>query len=189
MKPPPTKLRRSDRTRAAILEAARLLFAQDGYERTTIRKVAAAARIDPSMVMRYFGSKDGLFAAANSFDLNLPDFSGIPRQAIGEALVRHFLSQWEGAQANRSLCILLRSAASNEAAARRLREIFATQLVPMVARISGAGGAERRAGLMVTQFLGLAFCRYVLALPPVAALEPEDLMRFIAPTIQQYIDS
>ena len=56
--------RRSDATRAAILAAARERFAADGYERATIRAIAADAKIDPSMVMRYYGNKEKLFAAA-----------------------------------------------------------------------------------------------------------------------------
>src|SRR5436309_13182244 len=52
--------RRSDRTKAAILAAARKHFAASGYERATIRAIAADAGIDPAMVMRYFGDKEKL---------------------------------------------------------------------------------------------------------------------------------
>src|SRR5262245_18351681 len=65
--------RRSDATRAAILAAARERFAADGYERATIRAIAADANIDPAMVMRYYGSKERLFAAAAELELHLPD--------------------------------------------------------------------------------------------------------------------
>ncbi len=54
------KTRKSDRTRAAILDAAQKLFAQHGHDRTTVRDIAATASIDPALVIRYFGSKDGL---------------------------------------------------------------------------------------------------------------------------------
>ena len=59
---------RSEATRRAILDAARGIFASHGYAQTTIRAVAAEAGIDASMVMRYFGSKAGLFAAAASVE-------------------------------------------------------------------------------------------------------------------------
>ncbi len=65
--------RSSEQTKAVILAAARERFAADGYDRATIRHIAADAAIDPSMVMRYFGSKERLFAAAADFDLRLPD--------------------------------------------------------------------------------------------------------------------
>ncbi|MFG1604147.1 TetR family transcriptional regulator [Actinoplanes sp. NPDC049265] len=54
------------RTEARILAAARHLFAAVGYDRTTIRAVAAAAEVDAGLVMHYFGSKDALFAQATA---------------------------------------------------------------------------------------------------------------------------
>src|SRR5919197_3958281 len=88
-------VRRSDRSRAAILAAARDRFAADGYEKATIRAIAADARIDPALVMRYFGNKEKLFAAAAEFDLRLPDLTALPRGSVGKALVKHFLERWE----------------------------------------------------------------------------------------------
>src|SRR5690349_9826613 len=93
---PPVRQRRSHDTRARILAAARPLFAEEGYEATTIRAIAAAAKADPALVVRYFGGKEGLFAEAAAFDLRIPDVASIPREALGEALVRHFLARWEG---------------------------------------------------------------------------------------------
>src|SRR5690349_18772922 len=87
--------RRSDATRGAILTAARERFAADGYERATIRAIAKDAGIDPSMVMRYYGNKEGLFAAAVAIDLRLPDVGALPREGVGRALVTHFLATWE----------------------------------------------------------------------------------------------
>jgi AcrR family transcriptional regulator len=84
---------RSQPTRDGILEAARRLFGEEGYDRTTIRSIAAAADIHPSMVMRYYGSKEGLFAAAATFDLELPDLSKVPKRDMGTTLVRHFLNR------------------------------------------------------------------------------------------------
>src|SRR3954466_7598074 len=87
--------RRSDATRAAILAAARERFATDGYEKATIRAIAADADIDPSMVMRYFGNKEALFGAAAEFDLELPDLTGVPVDRLGTTLAAHFVERWE----------------------------------------------------------------------------------------------
>src|SRR3954467_2586493 len=87
--------RRSEATRNAILAAARERFATDGYERATIRAIAKDAHIDPSMVMRYYGNKEGLFAAAVALDLRLPDLGAIPHEEFGRALVTHFPGLWE----------------------------------------------------------------------------------------------
>jgi AcrR family transcriptional regulator len=99
---------RSEETRNAILAAARRRFADDGYERATIRAIAADAGIDPSMVMRYYGSKDGLFAAAVDVALHLPALDELPPERRGEMLVRHFLSLWESGRPSDVLTVLLR---------------------------------------------------------------------------------
>jgi AcrR family transcriptional regulator len=178
-------VRRSDRSRAAILAAARERFAADGYERATIRAIATDARIDPAMVMRYFGSKEKLFAAAAEFDLRLPDLDSLPPGEIGAALVRHFFDRWDG---DETLMALLRTGVTHEAAAERMRQIFAGQLVPPVAAWTGDVEVARvRAGLAASQILGLALCRYVLAFPPVAALSTEDLVGWLGPTLQRYL--
>src|SRR5689334_7504616 len=99
--------KRSDRTKAAILHAARLRLAAHGYDRTTIRAVAADAGIDPSMVMRYFVTKAQLFDAALDIDLRLPDLAGVPRDELPRMLVRLFLDRWEGDPADDALLVLL----------------------------------------------------------------------------------
>jgi AcrR family transcriptional regulator len=90
------KVRKSDRTRAAILNAAQKLFAEHGHERTTVRDIAAKASVDPALVIRYFGSKDELFVRAAAFDLKVPDLDKIKRLQIGETLMRRFLELGEG---------------------------------------------------------------------------------------------
>ena len=178
--------RRSDVTRAAILTAAREQFAASGYQAATIRSIAAAAGIDPAMVMRYYGNKEGLFAAAAEFDLQLPDLTALPRSAFGEALVGHFLDRWEG---DETLMALLRTSVTNEAAATRMQAIFATQLAPLILKLSGEprAAAAARAGLIATQILGLALCRYVLRLPPVVGLKRAEIVRRVGATVQAYL--
>jgi AcrR family transcriptional regulator len=176
---------RAEATRAAILDSARERFAADGYERATIRAIAADAAIDPALVMRYFGNKEKLFAAAANFDLRLPDLSDLPRKNLGAALVGHFLDRWER---DDTLKALLRAAVSNEIAAGRLRTILATQLVPAVAPLfQSRATAATRAGLVASQMLGLALTRYLLRLPPVVALNRADLVDWLGPTLQRYL--
>jgi AcrR family transcriptional regulator len=177
--------RRSDGTRAAILTAARERFATDGFERATIRAIAADAGIDASLVMRYYGSKDKLFAAAAEFDLRLPDPTGLPRDRAGAALVGHFLRRWEE---DESLQALLRAAVTNDSAAQRMRDIFGTQLGPALASIvDDPAEVPVRAGMIAAQMLGLALCRYVLRLPSVAPLSHDDVVAWLGPTVQRYL--
>ena len=180
---PPRKIEKSERTRAAIEDAARTLFAAQGFDRTTIREIAARAQIDPALVIRYFGSKDDLFSRVAEPDLRLPDLSGIDRDRVGEALVAHFLDMWEGGS---GLPILLRSAASNPEAAQSLEKVFGRQVFPLIASIGEPATAPQRAGLVASQLLGLALTRYILKLPPVVAMDRALIVREIGATIQRY---
>ena len=179
---------KSDRTRAAILAAARELFAAEGFERATIRDIAARAAIDPALVIRYFGSKEGLFARAADFDLRLPDFAGLDplgdrpgdRGALPGDLGRRG-RQWRpdhpaalgGVERDRG----------GEAAATCSRD----RSLPALARAGGGSDAAARAGLVSSQLLGLALCRYVLKLPPLVAMPRERVVRDVGATVQRYL--
>ena len=177
---------KSLRTREAIENAARTLFASAGFDQTTVRDIAAAADIDPSMVIRYFGSKEALFARVAEPELGLPELGAIEPGRVGETLVRHFLEQWEGDCGRGGLPILLRSATQNDEAAERLREIFGAQVLPAIAAAGGRSGAAQRAGLVATQLLGLALTRYILRLPPVVAMPKAVIVREVGATVQRY---
>ncbi len=178
---------RSAPTRQAILTAARARFAAEGYERTTVRAVATDAGIDASMVMRYYGSKEGLFAAAADIDLRLPDLAGVEPDRLGEVLARHFVSLWEGSSHDDALVVLLRTATTHEGAAQRMREVFARQAVPAISSALGDTDGQRRAGLVASQLLGVALCRYVIRFEPIASQDPDQLAADIATTIQRYL--
>ncbi|MER7897015.1 TetR family transcriptional regulator [Streptomyces sp. NPDC096046] len=178
--------RRSDATRSAILMAARERFATDGYERATIRAIAKDANIDPSMVMRYYRNKEGLFAAAVAIDLHLPDVSGADRrQDAGRTLVEHFLDMWEN---NEVLTALLRVGVTNQAGAERMQGILRDQLLPVARQVCpDPEQVPARAALMASQLLGLALTRYVLRMPPATGLARAEIVAWLAPTIQRYL--
>ncbi|MFH9423251.1 TetR family transcriptional regulator [Streptomyces sp. NPDC017529] len=182
---PQDRPRRSDATRAAILGAARDRFAADGYERATIRAIARDAGIDPSMVMRYYGNKAGLFAAASEIDLRLPDLTAVPREQLGEQLVRHFLDRWERDEV---LTGMVRVAVTNEAGAERLRGVFAEQIKPALAAVCPVPEeTASRAALIGSQLVGMGLLRYILFLPPAVSLPREEVVAWLAPTVQRYL--
>ncbi|WP_405491851.1 TetR family transcriptional regulator [Nocardia sp. NBC_00511] len=182
-----TSPRRSDATRAAILEAARRRFAEDGFRKATIRAIAADAGIDPSMVMRYYGNKDGLFDAALDVDLQLPDLAAAEPDSLGELVAGRFIELWENPPTADILFTLIRSAVTDEAVVERAQRVFAQQLMPAVLRVGDPGDAPHRAGLIASQMLGLALCRYVLRLPPVVAMTHAQIVADIGPTVQKYL--
>ena len=175
--------RSSEQTKAVILAAARERFGTAGFQATTIRGIAADAGVDPAMVMRYYGSKDKLFAAAAEFDLRFPDFATMDRAQVGRSLVRHFLERWE----DDALVILLRSGATNAEAAQRMQEIFKSQIQPLAASFVSDEESGARAGLVATQILGMALCRFVLRIPPVVEMSRDEVVEWLGPTIQRYL--
>jgi AcrR family transcriptional regulator len=181
--PEPTK--KSERTKAAILAAARSAFTEKGYENTTIRAIAAAAEVDPALVMRYFGSKEQLFAMAADLKLAAGFPREIPREELGRTLADIYLRLWEGQE--QGLPLLLRSAASSEQAAERIREIFETQTVPLIAALAGKAGARDRAALVVSQTLGMALCRHTLKIPPLVNMPRKKLVEEMGKTLQRYM--
>ena len=138
------------------------------------------------MVIRYYGSKADLFAAAVRVDLQLPDLTTVDRDDLGRAMVAHFLRRWEGDLADDTLQVLLRSAATHPAAATRLRNLFSEQVTAVVATVV-PDHAQERAAQTASQLLGLAFCRYVLALPGLTGSTERTLTARFATTIQRYL--
>jgi AcrR family transcriptional regulator len=182
---PVTRSRDAEASRAAILAAARQRFAADGYERATLRAIAGDVGLDAAMVIRYFGNKEQLFAEAADFDLRLPDFTGTPRTRIGAALVEHFLDRWEE---DDTFMALVRAAATHEAAAKRVRAVLSAQVTPAVARLSqDTARAAERAGLVASQLLGMALCRYVLRLPPLVGMSRAEVVGWLGPTVSRYV--
>jgi AcrR family transcriptional regulator len=176
---------RGEITRENILAAARARFAADGYERATIRLIAADAAIDPALVMRYFGNKESLFAEAAEFDLALPAMKDTPLREAGAALAGHFFDRWEN---DAGLQALLRASTGNEAAAQKMRAIFGRQVRPAIAALTGdRAAAGLRAALVSTQLLGFGFARYVLRLPAVAGLSRSQACAWMGPTLQRYL--
>ncbi|GAA4379401.1 TetR family transcriptional regulator [Actinomadura verrucosospora] len=164
---------RSAPTRTAILDAARRRFAEDGYDRATIRAIAADAEIDPSMVIRYFGSKAELYAAASAIDLAVPDLAGAGDPAA--AYVESFLARWEAGE-NTAEAVLLRTAPTHPDAAARVQAIFDKEIVPALQKVlPDDPGARERAALLLSQTLGIAYSRYLLGIEPLASMDVREI--------------
>jgi AcrR family transcriptional regulator len=178
-----TRTRNAHDTRADILAAARARFGAEGYDRTTLRAVAADVGVDPALVIRYFGSKQDLFAAAAEFTLDLPDLSGVDPADVAEVLLPSFFAVWED---DTTFVALLRASMTSETARDTMRMVFATQVGPVLAAVAPDHPAQR-AGLMGAFIIGLATTRYVLANPAVANLSHADLILWAGPVVRQLL--
>jgi AcrR family transcriptional regulator len=178
-------------SRQAVLDAARARFASDGFAGTTIRLVAADAGVDVAQVMQFFRSKDELFAAVMAFPVSaLERFNTLlegPDEHLGERVVRAYLTAWEGIpEESEPLMATLRGAFVNEQARDQLRGFIQSRLL--------AGTSERldsdaalRAGLVSSMLVGMVISRRIIGVPTLVAADPEELIRVIAPAIQQIL--
>ncbi|KWX67184.1 TetR/AcrR family transcriptional regulator [Mycobacterium sp. NAZ190054] len=174
-----TRARNAENTRADILAAARRRFGAEGYERTTLRAVAADVGVDPALVIRYFGNKQQLFAAASEFQLHLPDLRGMEPGAMADALLERFFAVWER---DTTFVALLRAAMTSPVAAETMRGVFATQVAPALAAVAPDNPAPR-AVLIGSLVIGMATTRYVLEAPAARALSHDELIRWARPVI------
>jgi len=177
-------------TRAAILTAARSLFAELGYDKASIRAIARRAGVDAALVHHYYGTKDDLLAAA----LRLPfEPAGLVLAAmenpdrIGETLAREFFALWESPAVREQMLALARAALTHPVAAEKLRGIVTREsLGPIAARLAFPD-APLRAELVGTHLFGLALGRYGLGLEPLASTDIATLAAAVGPTLQRYL--
>jgi AcrR family transcriptional regulator len=178
-------------TREAILDAARRAFAEQGYQRATVRDVAKLAGVDPALVHHYFGTKQDLFVAAVRLPVNPVDqltavLAAEPDQ-VGQRLVETFLSIWDHAAGESPLLALIRSAVGDERAAAMLREFITEEVLGQLARRLGSPDARLRATLVGSQLIGLAMARYIVRVEPLASAPAAELAAAVGPTLQRYL--
>lgn len=177
-------------TRGEILAAARSLFAAHGYDATSLRAVAREAGVDPALLHHYFDGKPDLFTS--SFELPfateelLPRVVDGPRERIGERLVRLFLQVWGGPGAEH-LVGVLRSALTHDQAAAMLREFMTATILEGVAGALDVAEPRTRAALCASHLVGLGVLREILGFAPLRAMSDDQLVAWVAPTLQRYL--
>jgi AcrR family transcriptional regulator len=178
-------------SREAILDAARRVFAEHGYQQATIRGVAELAGVDSALVHHYFGKKQELFVAAVRLPVNpveqLAAVLAADPDLVGERLVGTFLSIWDNAADRSPLLALVRSAVGDEDAAAMLREFITEEVLGQIARRLGSPDARLRATLVGSQLVGLIMARYIIKVEPLASAPAAQVAAAVGPTVQRYL--
>jgi len=175
--------RNAAQTRADILEAARRMFAAEGYERTTLRAIAADVGVDAALVIRYFGSKQDLFATATEFTIELPDLTDADPDDIAAMLLPRYFAVWEE---DHSFMALLQVAMTSRVAADILNETLATHVAPSL-KAATPDNDQQRIALTDAFVIGLAATRSVLGNLPAAELSRDELRQWAAPVFRQLL--
>ncbi|MEU6644191.1 TetR family transcriptional regulator [Saccharomonospora sp. NPDC046836] len=180
-----------DDTKAALLEAARGVFAETGYDGATVRAIAARAGVDAAMVNHWFGGKEGLFATAVlnvpfNLDEVLESVTVDGPDRLGENIVRTFLTRWDGA-GGEAFVALIRSITTKPEALGTLKNLLISKVLTAVMSTTGSDRTELRSALCASQIVGMGMARYVAQIEPLASADIETLVAAIAPTMQRYL--
>ena len=175
------------------MQAARPLFAQHGYEVTTVSQVARAAGCSANLITRYFGGKEGLFLAATRTRLNLeaPLFGDV--DGFGRRLADQMVDRWEQQGEADPLLALLRSASSRLAALEALGEFLEQEATaPLTEALMGWGFSQEqavdRANAVQSFVVGAVVTRRMLHTGAVAAATSAQLRDWLAGVLQRLVD-
>lgn len=174
-------------TRQAILDAARTEFAEAGYERATIRAIAARAGVDPALVHHHFGSKEDLFVTAHEFPFNpsiIQEALGEGEGTLGERLARSYLTI---ALQDERIEALIRSAATNDMARDMLRGFVQSALLDAFEEQIEGPDARLRMALAAAQLIGVVMMRRIVGVDAVVDADVETIVERVAPVLDHHL--
>ncbi|MCV7206335.1 TetR/AcrR family transcriptional regulator [Mycolicibacterium peregrinum] len=178
-------------TRDELVATARRMFAEGGYDKTSLRDIAAAAQVDPALIRHYFGSKADLFRATVGWPFDPEQFSGRildeGRDGLAERLTEAFFEFWEHPDTRSPLLAILRGAATHEESAALVRQFIEQRLYPQIATALGGADAELRVDLAMGQLLGIAYLRHILRIEPIASQSTEELIARAVPAVRAHL--
>jgi AcrR family transcriptional regulator len=169
-------------SREALLGAARALFDERGYDRATTREIGERAGVDPALIARYFGSKEGLYLAT---------IAEGPIGATGEldfeprALVAQLLEHWDE-RGHSPISRALASPTLTDEVREQVHAVIDSRLIdPLAAELAAAGVAAPvlRAELLVAVTLGVAVSRSNGTLATLACAPAEQVLAALSPLI------
>ena len=178
-------------TRGAIVAAAREVFAERGYARTSVRAVAHRACVDPALVRHYFRDKEELFAAvlrpeqvdpSLMVDRLLADGIG----ELGPRLLAEVLGVWD-ADDGLAVRAMFSRLASGDLPLEPLRVYLGQPGAVRAAGTLQTEDADLRVSLVSAHVIGVLLARHVLRLEPLASLRPQRVVALVGPVLQRYL--
>jgi AcrR family transcriptional regulator len=158
---PVARKRDADATRAAILAAAKIHFARSGYDGAFLRDIAADAGADAALINRYFGGKDGLFAAALKDSIRPDAISQWERQTFGRDIAKMMANHAHQDNDRMHAFQFLLRAATSPTTAPLLNEAVQNRFLGPIRAWIGGEQAPARARIVASVFIGLLVERLI----------------------------
>jgi AcrR family transcriptional regulator len=178
-----TQRRDSAATRKALRDAAIELFAERGYDRTTVRDIATRAGVNQALLFRYFGSKEALFEEATAGHLRA---ESEPSRLVAEML-DSLLAPASSARRDQVLTALLRTLGTDDEAAAVRRKLNAGYAATL-ATLTDQPDADLRADLVLAWLFGISLMRGVAATQPLADADPAVVRGLVLPAARMLLE-
>lgn len=178
-------------SRILIENVARKHFAERGYDRTSMRQVALEAGVDPALVVHYFGTKLDLFLAVVELPIDpavlLTHVTTGDPETAGVRLAGIVLEVLDDEVRRRPIVGMVRAATAEPEAARLVRDFLTRNLVLPIAERLDSDQPDYRAGLVMSQIVGLTLARYIVAIEPLASHPRDRVAADLGATLQRYL--
>jgi len=183
--PPPKRRRNPEASRAAILEAARVVFNERGYAGATIREIAKRAGVTHGLVMRHFGTKEQLLVQALPGPRVAAQVAPGDLDTLPERIAAAIVAETEPAGDGQTTFVvaLIRSAAAGEDAAMPLYAAAEREVTAAFRQVLGPG-TEVYANLLTSLVIGVTFARHVARTGALAELSQDELVGYLVPAIR-----
>lgn len=170
--------RDSAATKEAFLSAAATLFAERGFDRTTVRDIADAAGANQALLFRYFGSKEALFDAAVAHNARACLAETLPGELL-DSLLRGLLEADSGNQSDEAMRAFMLSAGRGTSRAE-LRRQLGKEYTDALATLSDSPDAALRAHLVLAWLIGIGLVRTVAGDEPLGSADPGAVRGLVA---------
>jgi AcrR family transcriptional regulator len=182
----PGRRRDAAATRAALLDAAATLFAERGFDRTTVRDIAGQAGVNQALLFRYFGSKDALFEEVMARG-GREHLAATTPENLFDASLRSMLEPADSGRRNPALETYLRSTGSDNASAAIRREV-GEEYARALATLTDAPDAELRADLALAWLLGIGLVREITGTEPLASADPDHVSQLVLTAVRTLLE-
>jgi AcrR family transcriptional regulator len=179
----------AENTRQLLVEAARRRFAAEGFDRASVRAIAADAGVDASLIRHYFGDKAGLLVATMQLPVNpaeiLRSIIAAGPDGLGPRLIEGFLTAWDPHR--EVLASLVRTTFTDAEAVPPALQVVQSVVLTSLREVLTGRDVPLRANLIACQILGLAMLRYVRPLEPLGSASPAQVIEWYGPAMQQLV--
>ncbi|MET0862998.1 MAG: TetR family transcriptional regulator [Nakamurella sp.] len=183
---PNVRRRDSAQSRQALLMAAKDLFDERGFQRTTTRDIGDRAGLDPTLITRYFGSKAALYLATMRSEFA----ADTPGDLLSAGRMTELLDRvgTRGAGPIFDAALRRHPDAAVDAEARALlrqRVVGPLEAVAVEREVAEAG---LLAEIVSAAFIGVAVGRFSGSFPALSAASSERIAELLGRSFSELLD-